>query len=78
MAFFSTFGKYIDEKCEESKRLPPKPEHELSVMEQLMRIDKDLAFAMSFDMFMAGIDTVRLCFHWPTLNFKKISIDSLV
>lgn len=56
---FSTFGKYVDEKCEETKRLPPKPDHELSVMEQLMKIDKDLAFAMTFDMFMAGVDTVR-------------------
>lgn len=56
---FSTFGKYIDEKCEEAKRSPAKSERELSILEQLMLIDKDLAFAMTFDMLSAGTDTVR-------------------
>lgn len=43
---------------EETKNSPAKPERELSVMEQLMKIDKQLAFAMTFDLLAAGADTV--------------------
>lgn len=55
----STFGKYIDEKCEEAKRSPQKPEHQLSILEQLLKIDRDLAFVMTFELLLAGTDTVR-------------------
>lgn len=43
-----------------------KSQSELSVLEQLLKRDKKVAYAMVFDMFVAGIDTVS-----NTENYTK-------
>lgn len=61
--FFSAlFLKSIDEAYEQIKHSPEdKPEEEQSVLERLLKIDKNVAFIMAMDMLTAGIDTVSKC-----------------
>lgn len=45
-----------------------KPEHDKSVFEKLVAIDKKVAMVMTLDMLGAGIDTVRTKNAYLTLN----------
>lgn len=52
---------YVNEAIERLEREPfNKPEHEKSVLEKLLKIDKKIATVMAMDMLMAGVDTVRI------------------
>jgi len=54
--------KYVDEAIErlekEAKEGVVRPEHEQSVLEKLLKVDKKVATVMAMDMLMAGVDTV--------------------
>lgn len=51
----------IDEAVRRIEKAP-KMEGTQSVLEKLLKTNKQLAVVMAFDMIMAGIDTVRLIF----------------
>lgn len=44
----------------EQNKLSGNRDHEHSVLDKLLDINKDYAILMAFDMLMVGIDTVRL------------------
>lgn len=44
----------------EAEQHTQRSEAEISILEKLLKRDKKIAFAMVFDMLIAGIDTVRL------------------
>ncbi|XP_034487482.1 probable cytochrome P450 12a5, mitochondrial [Drosophila innubila] len=49
---------YVNEALERLEREPTKkPEHEQSVLEKLLKIDKKVAIVMAMDMLVAGVDT---------------------
>ncbi|KAH8373624.1 hypothetical protein KR093_001906, partial [Drosophila rubida] len=54
---------YVNEALERLEREPSnKPEHEQSVLEKLLKIDKKIATVMAMDMLMAGVDTTTTTF----------------
>ncbi|KAH8310603.1 hypothetical protein KR044_002098, partial [Drosophila immigrans] len=54
---------YVNEALERLEREPSnKPEHEQSVLEKLLKIDKKVATVMAMDMLMAGVDTTTTTF----------------
>lgn len=57
-------SSYVNEAIERLEKesesgKPEKPEHEKSVLEKLIKIDKKIASVMAMDMLMAGVDTVK-------------------
>lgn len=52
-------SKYIDEAIEEINSRQSN-EKERSILESLLKVDKQMAFVMVGDMFFAGVDTVRI------------------
>lgn len=50
----------IDEATEKLKDKPKDDNSEEGVFEKLVKIDKNTAMVMAYDMIMAGVDTVRL------------------
>lgn len=52
---------------EELKRIEKektvKSDNELSILEKLLKKDKQIAFSMSYDMLVAGIDTVSFIYR---------------
>lgn len=50
---------FVNEAVERLEREPSnKPEHEQSVLEKLLKTNKQIAIVMAIDMLMAGVDTV--------------------
>jgi cytochrome P450 family 12 len=51
---------YVNEAVENLKLRDKnvKDDHELSILEKLLKIDKNVAIVMSADMMLAGVDTV--------------------
>lgn len=49
------------------------PTGEMSVLEKLLQIDRDLAIMMSLDMLMAGVDTVSFIITFQFLYFARVS-----
>lgn len=50
---------FVNEALERLEREPSnKPEHEQSVLEKLLKTNKQIAIVMAIDMLMAGVDTV--------------------
>lgn len=74
---------YVDEaferiEAENKNRNEEKPENEKSVLEKLVKIDKQIAMVMAMDMLMAGVDTVRRilkCVCWFFVNLFPILLD---
>lgn len=58
---FSTTLHYIDQAIEKLKNKPLTTDenHEQSVVEKLLKIDKQVAVVMALDMMLAGVDTVN-------------------
>lgn len=52
--------KKIDEATEKLKDKPKDDNSEEGVFEKLVKIDKNTALVMAYDMILAGVDTVRL------------------
>jgi cytochrome P450 family 12 len=50
-------NNYIKEAIDELEKEPPKHDHEESILEKLVKIDKRVAIVMCADSLMAGIDT---------------------
>ncbi len=57
---FSIILNYVNEAVENLKLRDKnvKDDHELSILEKLLKIDKNVAIVMSADMMLAGVDTV--------------------
>ncbi|KAH8388251.1 hypothetical protein KR093_001907, partial [Drosophila rubida] len=54
---------YVNEAVERLERKPSnKPEHEKSVLEKLLKIDKKIAMVMAMDMMLVGVDTTASTF----------------
>ncbi|KAI8115282.1 Cytochrome P450 CYP12A2 [Lucilia cuprina] len=69
-------SKYVNEAIERleentQKGGPEKPEHEKSVLEKLIKIDKKIATVMAMDMLMAGVDTTSSTFTGLLLCLAK-------
>ncbi len=60
MESFSIILNYVNEAVENLKLRDKnvKDDHELSILEKLLKIDKNVAIVMSADMMLAGVDTV--------------------
>lgn len=60
LSFISTTSKFIDAALEklQQKAKDGDESGEMSVLEKLLQIDRNLAIMMSLDMLMAGVDTV--------------------
>ncbi|XP_065371244.1 cytochrome P450 CYP12A2-like isoform X2 [Calliphora vicina] len=60
----SSYVNEAIERIEEERKsgVPEKPEHEKSVLEKLIKIDKRIATVMAMDMLMAGVDTTSSTF----------------
>lgn len=51
---------YVDKAVANFEKNPSiENNRELSVLEKLLKVDKNVALVMALDMFMAGVDTVR-------------------
>lgn len=50
--------KRIDITLERSQNSPNKDKTDQSILEKLLKINKDIAIVMAFDLLLAGIDTV--------------------
>lgn len=55
--------KKIDEATEKLKDKPIDDNSEEGVFEKLVKVDKNTAMVMAYDMIMAGVDTVRLLYY---------------
>ncbi|KAM8703832.1 hypothetical protein ACLKA7_008459 [Drosophila subpalustris] len=63
---------YVNEAIDRLEREPSnKPEHEKSVLEKLLKIDKKIATVMAMDMLMAGVDTTTTTFTGCLLCLAK-------
>ncbi|KAH8417845.1 hypothetical protein KR222_007037, partial [Zaprionus bogoriensis] len=63
---------YVNDALERLEREPSnKPEHEQSVLEKLLKIDKKVAMVMAMDMLMAGVDTTTTTFTGCLLCLAK-------
>ncbi|NP_001295932.1 cytochrome P450 CYP12A2 [Musca domestica] len=67
---------YVDEaferiEAENKNRNVEKPENEKSVLEKLVKIDKQIAMVMAMDMLMAGVDTTSSTFTGLLLCLAK-------
>lgn len=60
---------------EELERKKQNADREASVLEKLLKIDKEAAIVMAMDMLLAGIDTVRTALQAP--DFFNLSDHSL-
>lgn len=61
---FSATLYYIDEAIDKLGKTPSDPNREPSVLEKLLKIDKQVAMVMALDMFLAGVDTVCFLFYF--------------
>lgn len=59
---FSTFQRLTQEAYEKFQKEATEtpPDYELSVFQKLLRIDKHIAFVMTLELLMAGVDTVKI------------------
>ncbi|XP_062123392.1 LOW QUALITY PROTEIN: uncharacterized protein LOC133836820 [Drosophila sulfurigaster albostrigata] len=65
-------GNFVNEALERLKHEPTeKPEHEKSVLEKLLKIDKKIATVMAMDMIMAGVDTTTSAVTGCLLSIAK-------
>jgi cytochrome P450 family 12 len=55
--------KYVDEAMENLKNQKPTEDHEESVLEKLLKINKNLAVVMCIDSLMAGVDTTSSAYQ---------------
>lgn len=57
----STYINEAIERLDQERRngVKERAEHEKSVLEKLIKIDKKIAIVMAMDMLMAGVDTVK-------------------
>ncbi|XP_073816990.1 cytochrome P450 CYP12A2 [Musca autumnalis] len=67
---------YVDEaferiEAEDKSRSEEKPESEKSVLEKLVKVDKQIALVMAMDMLMAGVDTTSSTFTGLLLCLAK-------
>ncbi|XP_065371242.1 cytochrome P450 CYP12A2-like [Calliphora vicina] len=69
----SSYVNEAIERIEEERKsgVPEKPEHEKSVLEKLIKIDKRIATVMAMDMLMAGVDTTSTTFAGLMLCVAK-------
>lgn len=68
----SSYVNEAMERIEEDRKngVAEKPEHEKSVLEKLIKIDKRIAIVMAMDMLMAGVDTVN--YNYKNNSFKNL------
>ncbi|XP_064549419.1 cytochrome P450 CYP12A2-like isoform X1 [Drosophila montana] len=63
---------FVNEAVERLEREPSnKPEHEQSVLEKLLKTNKQIAIVMAIDMLMAGVDTTTTAFTGALLCLAK-------
>lgn len=65
--FSSIILKYIDvaiERIEREEKSGETTGREPSILEKLLKVDRQVAIVMALDSLMAGVDTVRF-FHYP-------------
>lgn len=69
--FTDMSSSYIEEAEERIKKHPSKPDHEQSVLEKLLKVDRVIAHQMAMDMLMAGVDTTSGTFIYLLLHLAK-------
>nr|ADF87562.1 cytochrome P450 CYP12A6 [Drosophila wassermani] len=63
---------YVNEAVERLEREPPnKPDHEKSLLEKLLKTNKQIAIVMAIDMLMAGVDTTTSAFTGTLICLAK-------
>lgn len=56
----NTVMKHVDASVQRLQAQSTTADHEMGVLEKLLKIDRDVALIMALDMLLAGVDTVRI------------------